>query len=75
MGKKGPVAEWLGESLQNPLQRFESARDLKYSGTICFKRTIIRMKHNSNKNVAFFLNLERFSFTYVNDKNLSVGQK
>jgi hypothetical protein len=27
----GHVAEWLGEGLQNPLQRFESARDLKKS--------------------------------------------
>jgi hypothetical protein len=26
---KGPVAEWLGRGLQNLLQRFESARDLK----------------------------------------------
>ncbi len=25
----GPVAEWLGSGLQNHLQRFESARDLK----------------------------------------------
>ncbi len=27
--KKGPVAEWLGRGLQNLVQRFESARDLK----------------------------------------------
>jgi hypothetical protein len=26
---KGPVAEWLGKGLQNPVQRFKSAPDLK----------------------------------------------
>ena len=29
--RKGRVAEWLGSGLQNHLQRFESARDLRSS--------------------------------------------
>lgn len=33
MIKYGSVAEWLGSGLQNHLQRFDSARDLKVKGT------------------------------------------